>query len=342
MADIFATLDEILADRLLVLDGAMGSMLQRHKLDEAAFRGHLLSGHGCDVQGDSDLLVLTQPKIVQSVHRDYLLAGADIIETNTFGATRIAQADYQLEHLAYEMNLRGAEIAREVADEVARSSGKPRFVAGSIGPTNRTLSISPKVSDPAFRAVTWQQMLDSYGEQARGLLDGGADLLLVETIFDTLNAKACLYAISEELERRGQRVPVMVSVTITDRSGRTLSGQTLEAFWTSIRHSNPWSVGINCALGAREMRPLVEELAGLATSRISCYPNAGLPNAFGGYDEEPGTTGALLAEFAQQRWVDVVGGCCGTTPEHIAAIGDAVSPLKPRGVHAWVGYKQAA
>ncbi len=335
MAKIFAQLDEILAERLLVLDGAMGSMLQRHKLDEAAFRGQRLVSHPCDVQGDSDLLVLTQPKVVQGVHRAYLEAGADIIETNTFGATRIAQGDYQLEHLAYEMNVRGAEIARQVADEVARSSGRPRFVAGSIGPTNRTLSISPKVSDPAFRAVTWQEMLDSYAEQVRGLLDGGADMLLVETIFDTLNAKACLYAIAQELERRQQKVPVMVSVTITDRSGRTLSGQTLEAFWTSIRHSQPWSVGINCALGAREMRPLIEELAGMADSRISCYPNAGLPNAFGGYDEEPGTTGALLAEFAHQRWVDVVGGCCGTTPDHIAAIAKACNPEKPRPLSMW-------
>ena len=335
MAKIFAQLDEILADRLLVLDGAMGSMLQRHALDEAAFRGELLRNHKSDVKGDSDLLVLTQPRIVQGVHRAYLDAGADIIETNTFGATRIAQADYHLEHLAYEMNVRGAQIAREVADEVARKSGRPRFVAGSIGPTNRTLSISPKVSDPAFRAVSWAEMVEAYGEQTRGLLDGGADLLLVETIFDTLNAKACLYAIDLELQRRGQKVPVMISVTITDRSGRTLSGQTLEAFWTSIRHSHPWSVGINCALGAREMRPLIEELAGLSDCRISCYPNAGLPNAFGGYDEEPNTTGALIAEFAHQRWVDVVGGCCGTTPEHIAAIAKACNPEKPRPVSMW-------
>ncbi len=329
-ARLLGTLDEILHDRALVLDGAMGTMVQRRELGEADFRGTRWPKHAKDLKGNNDLLLLTRPDIIADIHREYLLAGADLIETNTFAATRIAQADYDLQEIAYELNVVGARLAKEVAEQVAKQTGRPRFVAGSIGPTNRTLSISPDVNDPAFRAVSWAEIEAGYTEQVRGLLDGGADLLLVETIFDTLNAKACLFAIEQEFARRGQQVPVMISVTITDRSGRTLSGQTVEAFWNSIAHARPWSVGINCALGAREMRPLVTELAGLADCRISCYPNAGLPNAFGGYDEAPETTGALLAELVRERAVDIVGGCCGTTPDHIAAIARACSGTATR------------
>ncbi len=320
---VVSTLDEILHERALVLDGAMGTMVQRRHLSEADFRGARWPSHAKDLKGNNDLLVLTRPDVIADIHREYLLAGADLIETNTFAATRVAQADYDLQDIAYELNVAGARLAKEVAEQVAKQTGQPRFVAGSIGPTNRTLSISPDVNDPAFRAVSWSDIEVGYAEQVRGLLDGGADLLLVETIFDTLNAKACLFAIEQEFLRRGERVPVMISVTITDRSGRTLSGQTVEAFWNSVAHARPWSVGINCALGAREMRPLVTELAGLANCRISCYPNAGLPNAFGGYDEAPATTGALLGELVRERAVDIVGGCCGTTPDHIAAIATA-------------------
>jgi 5-methyltetrahydrofolate--homocysteine methyltransferase len=330
---IRSRLDQLLARRILVLDGAMGTMIQRRGLGEADFRGDRFRDHPRDLKGDGDVLSLVRPDVIEAIHHAYLEAGADIIETNTFTATAVAQADYGLEALAYEMNLAAARIARRAADAwTARTPDRPRFVAGSIGPTNRTLSISPDVSDPSFRAVTFDQLRDAYRTQVRGLLDGGVDLLLVETIFDTLNAKAALVAIDEEREARGLDVPVMVSVTISDRSGRTLSGQTIDAFWVSIAHARPFSVGLNCALGARDLRPYLAELAALATCYVSCYPNAGLPNAFGEYDERPSDTASALRAFADDGLVNIVGGCCGTTPYHIRAIAAAVEGRPPRAV----------
>jgi 5-methyltetrahydrofolate--homocysteine methyltransferase len=327
------TLDRLLDTRILVLDGAMGTMIQRHALTEADFRGDRFAGHPGDLEGNNDLLGLTRPDVIAGIHRAYLDAGADVIETNTFNANAISQADYGLEALAYEMNLEAARLARRVADDVSRETpDRPRFVAGAIGPTNRTLSISPDVNNPAVRAVTFAQLRKAYADQARGLLDGGADVLLVETIFDTLNAKAALVAIGDVFEAAGRELPVLISVTITDRSGRTLSGQTIDAFWVSIAHADPFCVGINCALGASDMRPFLVDLAQIAGCRVSCYPNAGLPNAFGGYDERPETTAALLREFAEAGLVNLVGGCCGTTPAHIAAIARAVAGVPPRRV----------
>jgi 5-methyltetrahydrofolate--homocysteine methyltransferase len=324
-------LDALLRDRILVLDGAMGTMVQRHGLAEADFRGQRFASHPRDLKGDNDLLVLTRPDVISGIHHAYLEAGADIIETSTFNGTAIAQADYGLEHVVYELNVAAARLAAEAARAwTVKTPGRPRFVAGALGPTNRTLSLSPDVNNPAFRAVTFRQVKDAYAEQVRGLLDGGCDLLLVETIFDTLNAKAALVAIEEVFEARGSRVPVQISVTITDRSGRTLSGQTVEAFWVSIAHARPYSVGINCALGAREMRPFLADLARVADTRVSCYPNAGLPNAFGQYDEAPSETAALVREFAEAGLVDILGGCCGTTPDHIRAIAEAVAGIRPR------------
>ncbi len=319
------TLDHAADRRILVLDGAMGTMIQRHALTEADFRGARFAGHGRDLRGDNDLLVLTRPDVIRGVHDAYLAAGADIIETNTFNSTAISQADYGLEALAYELNVEGARLAREAAAAwTAKTPDKPRFVAGAIGPTNRTLSISPDVNNPAFRALTFDELREAYTDQVRGLMDGGCDALLIETIFDTLNAKAAIVACEEVFEARGARLPIMLSVTITDNSGRTLSGQTIEAFWIAIRHARPFSVGINCALGAAQMRPYLADLAAVATTRVSCYPNAGLPNAFGEYDEQPPTTAAILREFADAGLLNIVGGCCGTTPEHIALIAAAV------------------
>jgi 5-methyltetrahydrofolate--homocysteine methyltransferase len=315
--------------RILVLDGAMGTMIQRHKLGEADFRGERFAGHDHELRGNNDLLALTRPDVIASIHAEYLAAGADIIETNTFSSTSIAQADYHLSHIAYEMNLAAARLARRVADE-ASTPEHPRLVAGALGPTNRTLSMSPSVSDPGFRAVTFDEMKASYIEQARGLIDGGVDLLLPETVTDTLNLKACLVAIEEVFADRGVRLPLIISVTIIDKSGRTLSGQTMDAFFTSIAHARPLAVGINCSLGASDMRPHVVELAALARQYVSCYPNAGLPNTFGGYDETPETTSALVRELVQAGLVNLVGGCCGTTPDHIRAIADAVAGLPPR------------
>jgi len=289
-----STLHGILKSRLLILDGAMGTMVQRHGLAEADYRGERFASHPHDLKGNNDVLVLTRPEVISGIHHAYLEAGADIIETDTFNGTSIAQADYGLEACVYEINAVAATLAKAAAEAwTARTPGKPRFVAGAIGPTNRTLSISPDVNNPAFRGVTFGQLRDAYAEQARGLLDGGADLLMVETIFDTLNAKAALVAIEEVFEGRGARVPVLVSVTVADRSGRTLSGQTIEAFWLSVAHARPFSVGLNCALGAREMRPHLVDLADIATCHVSCYPNAGLPNAFGQYDESPAETAAI-------------------------------------------------
>ena len=332
---MFDTLQAMLAGRILVLDGAMGTMIQRYKLTEGDFRGERFAAHAHDLKGDSDVLVLTRPDVISAIHHEYLAAGADIIETNTFGATRIAQADYALEGSVYDMNREGARLAKEAAREwTAKTPDRPRFVAGSMGPTNRSLSISPDVNNPAFRAVTFDAMREAYEEQVHGLLDGGADVLLLETIFDTLVAKAGLVAIENVFEARGVRVPLMISVTITDRSGRTLSGQTLDAFYTSIRHARPFSVGINCALGARDMRPYMEELARMAECYVTSYPNAGLPNAFGEYDERPDETAALLRDFAASGFANVLGGCCGTTPDHIRAVAAAVDGVAPRALPA--------
>ena len=327
------TLHELLAERILILDGAMGTMIQRHKLDEEGFRGQRFRNHPRDLKGNSDLLVLTQPEIISGIHHEYLAAGADIIETNTFTSTGIAQADYGLESLVYELNVQGARLAKAAASEWSRKTpDRPRFVAGSIGPMNRTLSISPDVGDPAFRAMTFDQACAAYEEQVRGLIDGGVDALLLETIFDTLNAKAGIVAIENVFEEKGVRLPLMISVTVTDRSGRTLSGQTLDAFYVSIRHAKPITVGINCALGARDMRPYLAELARMAECYVTSYPNAGLPNAFGLYDEQPAETATLLRDFAESGFVNILGGCCGTTPEHIKAIAQAVNGVRPRAL----------
>src|SRR5580765_7426322 len=302
-ADVRTQLEALLATRILVLDGAMGTMVQRHALTEAEFRGQRFKDHPKDLRGNNDILVLTRPDIVAEIHRQYLEAGSDIIETNTFSGTAVAQGDYALEPLVYELNLEGAKLARAACDEyTAKDPSRPRVAAGAIGPTNRILSISPDVNNPAFRNMTFDALRDAFKEQARGLIDGGCDLLLVETIVDTLNVKAAIVAIEELYEERrtpiDRRLPLMISVTITDRSGRTLSGQTIDAFWVSIAHAKPFSVGINCALGARDMRPYLAELARIADCYVSCYPNAGLPNAFGAYDEQPGETGGYLREFA--------------------------------------------
>jgi 5-methyltetrahydrofolate--homocysteine methyltransferase len=329
-------LQRLLRERILILDGAMGTMIQAEKLGEADFRGAPACGlcdHTRDLKGDNDLLVLTQPAVVAAIHDAFLEAGADIIETNTFNATRIAQSDYGLEAKVRDINFAAARIARERADAwTAKAPDKPRFVAGALGPTNRTATISPDVNDPGFRNVGFDELVAAYGEAIDGLIDGGVDLILVETVFDTLNAKAALYAIDDAFERRGVRLPIIVSGTITDASGRTLSGQTTEAFWNSVRHARPLAVGLNCALGAALMRPYIEELSRVADTFISCYPNAGLPNPMSdtGYDEAPETTAALVADFAANGFVNIVGGCCGTTPEHIRAIAEAVKNLPPR------------
>ncbi len=323
----------LMDQRILVLDGAMGTMVQRRNLSEADFRGERLRDHPKDLRGNNDLLILTRPDVIRDIHHEYLAAGSDLIETSTFSSTRIAQADYGLEALAYELNLQGARIAREAADDwTRRTPERTRFVAGALGPTNRTLSLSPDVNNPAYRASTFEEMYAAYAEQARGLLDGGCDVLLLETIFDTLNAKAALFGIQEVFAERGSEIPLLISVTIVDKSGRTLSGQTIEAFWVSIAHAKPLCVGVNCALGAADMRPYVEELSSIANTYVSAYPNAGLPNAFGGYDEEPQTTARLLREFADAGFVNLVGGCCGTTPDHNRALDRAMEGVTPRRV----------
>jgi 5-methyltetrahydrofolate--homocysteine methyltransferase len=325
------TLKRLLAERILVLDGAMGTMVQRHKLTEADFRGERFKHHPKDLKGNNDVLVLTCPDVIAGIHAEYLAAGADIIETNTFSGTSVSQGDYALEAYAYELNLEATKLAKRVAAEwTAKTPDKPRFVAGSIGPTTKTLSISPDVNNPAFRAITFDEMRDAFKDQARGLIDGGSDLLLVETQIDTLNAKAALVAIDEVFEEKGVRLPLMISATLTDRSGRTLSGQTLDAFYLSIEHAKPFSVGLNCALGAREMRPYLAELSRAVEGYVSCYPNAGLPNAFGEYDEQPAETAGLVKEFAESGFVNIIGGCCGTTPDHIREIARAVEGLRPR------------
>ena len=326
-------LEEILARRILVIDGAMGTMIQGYGLEEADFRGTRLEEHPGELKGDNELLSLTRPDVIEEIHDAFLAAGADIVETNTFGSNSIAQSDYGTQALCRELNAESARIARIATDRwTAKTADKPRFVAGAVGPTPKTLSLSPDVNDPAFRTLTFAQLRDAYAEQVHGLLDGGVDVLLVETIFDTLNAKAALVAIDEVQGARGTSLPIMISVAITDASGRTLSGQTVDAFYRSIAHATPLSVGVNCSLGATDMRPYVAELAKIATCYVSSYPNAGLPNAFGEYDEEPATTGALVGEFAQSGLVNIVGGCCGTTPEHIAEIARAVAGVAPRSI----------
>ena len=332
-ADRLEALNAALHSRILVLDGAMGTMIQRRKLDEAAYRGTRFADWPREIKGNNDILSLTQPDLIREIHSEYLEAGSDIIETNTFSSTRIAQADYGMEDLACELNVEGAKLARQAADAAtAKTPDRPRFVAGALGPTNKTASISPDVNDPGFRAITFDELKAAFGEQARGLLDGGADLLLVETIIDTLNAKAALFAIDELFEERGERVPIMISGTITDQSGRLLSGQTAEAFWNSIRHAQPLTIGFNCALGADLLRPYVAEVSRVADTYICAYPNAGLPNAFGEYDEQPHTTAGHLGSWAKDGLVNVVGGCCGTTPDHIRAVAGAVKGVKPRRV----------
>jgi 5-methyltetrahydrofolate--homocysteine methyltransferase len=331
-SEIEHKLRALAAERILVLDGAMGTMIQELKLDESGFRGARFDAWNRELRGNNDLLNLTRPDAIQGLHLTYLRAGADLVATNTFSSTRIAQADYGTESIAYELNLEGAKLARAAADIAQAEDGRPRFVAGAIGPTNRTASISPDVSDPGFRAVTFDDLRAAYGEQIRGLLEGGADILLIETIFDTLNAKAALYAIAEIEAERGADVPVMISGTITDRSGRLLSGQTPEAFWNSVRHAAPLSIGFNCALGPKDLRAHVAEIGRVADTLVCAYPNAGLPNAFGQYDEDAATMSAAIAEFAAAGLVNIVGGCCGTTPDHIRAIARAVAGKKPRPV----------
>ncbi len=348
-----AALESALEQRILVIDGAMGTMIQRHRLEEADYRGErfvdgydslhvdeaLGAGHapcGHDLKGNNDLLLLSKPEVIADVHTQYLEAGADLVETNTFNATAISQADYYLPHLVYELNKAGARVARDCCDAIeARDAAqgrhdKPRFVIGVLGPTSRTASISPDVNDPGFRNTSFDALRETYREAVEGLIDGGADVLMVETIFDTLNAKAALFAIEEVFDTRGGRLPVMISGTITDASGRTLSGQTAEAFYASVGHGNPLSVGLNCALGAKDLRPHVETLAKIVDGYVSAHPNAGLPNAFGEYDETPEEMATMLKEFAESGLLNFVGGCCGTTPAHIEAIADAVRGIAPR------------
>ncbi|MFC7706369.1 homocysteine S-methyltransferase family protein [Plastorhodobacter daqingensis] len=333
----FAQLTTLARERILILDGAMGTQIQGLGLSEEDFVG---KGSGCACahhsdhpqKGNNDLLILTQPQAIEDIHLAYALAGADIVETNTFSSTTIAQADYGLENAVHDLNAEGARIARRAMDRATATDGRPRFVAGAVGPTNRTASMSPDVNDPGYRAVSFDELRIAYGQQIRGLIAGGADLILIETIFDTLNAKAAIFACFEAFAEHGQRLPVMISGTITDASGRTLSGQTPTAFWHSVRHARPFTIGLNCALGAAAMRPHMAEIAAVADTFTCAYPNAGLPNAFGLYDETPDETAAQVVDFARDGLVNVVGGCCGTTPEHIRAIADAVAGQPPREV----------
>ena len=327
-----AALAKLLRQRIVLLDGAMGTMIQSYELDEASFRGKRFHDHNTELKGNNEILALTQPELLLDIHRTFLDAGADIIETNTFGATRIAQADYGTDHLAYEINLEAARIARRAADSAGQANRRTRFVAGALGPTNRTATISPDVNNPGFRNVTFEELSLAYSEAARGLIDGGADFLLVETIFDTLNAKAAIYGVLELFDELGRRLPLMISGTITDASGRTLSGQTAEAFWNSVAHAKPFCVGLNCALGAEDLRPHIQVLSQIAGIPVSVYPNAGLPNAFGDYDDTPEYMAEQIKEFAESGLVNLVGGCCGTTPEHIRAMGEAVAGLPPREI----------
>lgn len=326
------SIENILKEKILVIDGAMGTMIQQHRLNEADYRGARFKDWHKDVKGNNDLLSITQPEIIINIHKKYLSAGADIIETNTFSSTSIAQADYDMQSLAYELNLASAKCARKAIEDFHQSNPHaPKFVAGAIGPLNKTLSLSPDVNNPGFRAITFDEVVTAYEEQVKGLVNGGVDILLIETIFDTLNAKAAIYAIKTFFKKQQlPELPIMISGTITDASGRTLSGQTLEAFYLSVIHANPLSIGLNCALGATEMRPHIEELSSIAKCYTSAYPNAGLPNAFGEYDEQPSDTAHIIEEWAKEGFVNIVGGCCGTTPDHIQHIAQAVANCKPR------------
>lgn len=340
-----AALPETLKQRIVILDGAMGTMIQRFRLTEADYRGERFKDFPKDVKGNNELLSLTRPDVIRDIHEGYLAAGADLIETNTFGATTVAQEDYGMAGLAREMNLASARLAKAACDKFS-TPDKPRYAAGALGPTPKTASISPDVNDPGARNVTFEELRAAYFEQVEALVEGGVDVLLVETIFDTLNAKAALFAIDEYFEKSGERLPVIISGTVTDASGRILSGQTVTAFWHSVRHARPLAIGLNCALGATLMRPYIQELSKVVGDEafISCYPNAGLPNPMSdtGFDETPDVTSRLLHEFAAEGLVNIVGGCCGTTPDHIGAIGKAVQPLAPRAVHSGFFYREAA
>ncbi len=329
--DRIARIEALARTRILVIDGAMGSMIQTWKLTEDDFRGPRFADHPMPLQGNNDLLSITRPDVVRSIHEAYLEAGADIIETNTFNAQKISQADYGLEALSYELNVESARLARAACD-AHETAAAPKIVAGTLGPTNKTLSLSPDVNDPARRDVTYQEIVDAYKEQVRGLVDGGCDVLMIETIFDTLNAKAAIYAVEEAFDEMGLRLPVMISGTITDLSGRTLSGQTVEAFYNAVRHAKPWSIGLNCALGPKQMRPFLADLARVAETMVSVYPNAGLPNAFGGYDETPHDMCEVMGPWAKEGLVNIVGGCCGTTPDHIRHIAHAAAHGRPRAI----------
>src|SRR6266498_4864376 len=337
------TIQDCLNERILIIDGAMGTMIQQYKLSEADYRGERFKDWQSDVKGNNDLLCITQPQIIEEIHKQYLEAGADIIETNTFNAQRVSLADYHMQELAHEINFAAAKIARAAVDKFTgnqqSATGNPKFIAGAIGPMNKTLSLSPDVNNPGYRALTFDQVMNAYYEQVKGLVEGGVDLLLIETIFDTLNAKAAIFAIKKYFKEHpispfegGQErpLPIMISGTITDASGRTLSGQTLEAFYISVIHAKPLSVGLNCALGAKEMRPHIEELSQISSCYVSAYPNAGLPNAMGEYDEQPEDTAHYIEEWAKEGFVNIVGGCCGTTPDHIRHIAGHVKNLKPR------------
>lgn len=332
--NIESRLRELLNQRILIIDGAMGTMIQRYKLQEEDYRGARFKDWHSDIKGNNDLLCITQPQIIKAIHKEYLAAGANIIETNTFNAQRVSLADYDMQSLAFEINAEAARVAKEAIAEYGKETGadvSDRFVAGAIGPMNKTLSLSPDVNNPGYRAITFDEVADAYYEQIKALVENGVDILLIETIFDTLNAKAAIYAVNKYFrDSKREKLPVMISGTITDASGRTLSGQTLEAFYISVMHANPISIGLNCALGASEMRPHVEELSDLAACYVSAYPNAGLPNAMGEYDETPEQTAAIVAEWAREGWVNMLGGCCGTTPPHIAAIAKAVKDATPR------------
>ena len=327
-----AAFRELLGKRLVILDGAMGTMIQRHKLGEGDFRGSRFAQWPRDLRGNNDLLSITQPRVIESIHREYLDAGADVITTNTFNSSPVSQADYGMQELADELNLAAARLARKAADEVTERTGRQRFVAGALGPTSRTASISPDVNDPSFRNIDFDELARGYAGGTRALIEGGVDVILIETIFDTLNAKAALFAVRETLDELGIDLPIIVSGTITDASGRTLSGQTTEAFWNSVRHVRPAAVGLNCALGGKQLRPYIEELARIADTPVCAYPNAGLPNAFGEYDESARETAEILTDFAASGFVNMVGGCCGTTPEHIRAVAKAVADIAPRVV----------
>lgn len=334
MTAVEKKLRELLAQRILIIDGAMGTMIQRYKLEEADYRGERFKDYHLDIKGNNDLLCITQPQIIKEIHKEYLEAGANILETNTFNAQAISLADYEMSALSYEINFEAAKLAKEAVQEFIAAHPEEagqRFVAGAIGPMNKTLSLSPDVNRPGYRAMTFDEAAAAYYEQIKALADGGVDILLIETIFDTLNAKAAIYALNQYFrDTKKEKLPVMISGTITDASGRTLSGQTLEAFLVSVMHAAPVSIGLNCALGAAEMRPHIEELAELASCHVSAYPNAGLPNAMGEYDETPEMTAQIVAEWAKEGWVNLLGGCCGTTPDHIRAIANAVKQYSPR------------